>query len=887
MRLRHRRAKGPMRIDDRCFKSIFATVLVVGMVQAIAFGVARARFAGFDPEAPVGAGVPATTGGDPSSVPSLSAHPIAPNESINVDGRLDDSGWANAQGAAGFRVSHPDWGKSPSEPTVFKVAYDTDAVYFAIACAEDPSKIVSPLTRRDRLDDSDVVSVYIDPYNDKTTGYNFRVNPRGVQSDSYIYNDGESDPDWDAVWQAETYRDGEGWYAEMRIPFSSIRYRKDSHDWGLQVYRYMHNRGEDTAWALWPREQAGFVSRFGRLTNFNNVPAPRELEFLPYAVVRATDPSARGPEEIDGFENIGTDLKFGITSDLKLNATVQPDFGQVEADPATLNLSPFETFFEEKRPFFIEGNRFFETPSFDLFYSRRIGTGDENARIRYAAKLTGKTAGSVSLAMLAAATDVTQPGQTHNVLKSGEQQTGFFVARLGKEFAGGRNRVNLMQTAVLRAADRSDVGDLRSREAYTTGADFAFQTSDRAYSVNGTFVGSIIDREKVDGNPSASRTQYGTGGQISLNRNPAPIRGNVWGRWESDRLEINDLGYLQSPDEIASGAWVQWQYNPDGKSRHFNRGNLNFNFNKSWLYSARTGDDLQTGAPVWRTERWHRQWTSGNVNGWTQLRNYREIWGGVNIVGTGTQRYETRSTVLLASGRRAALKGGGPLIDEPFTYGGWIGGSTDTRKSLVGNLEASLYRDTARNVSTNVNTTMRWNASSAFHQEVSLGYGHRSDDTQHIENFENPGGGIGGVSYVFGKIRQRTLDLTLRSSLLFDRNQSLEVYAQPFLTVGDYRDARELVAPDSYKLRPYSAQGFDVNDSDFNYGSVNVNVVYRWEYRPGSTFYLVWTHSRFSYDERAGSANPAGFDTKVGSVRLFRNEPENVLLAKISYWLPV
>jgi hypothetical protein len=338
---------------------------------------------------------------------------------------------------------------------------------------------------------------------------------------------------------------------------------------------------------------------------------------------------------------------------------------------------------------------------------------------------------------------------------------------------------------------------------------------------------------------------------------------------------------------MSSGAWVQWQYNPDGKSKRFNRGNLNFNFNKSWLYASRTGHDLHTGEVAWHYGRGHRQWTSGNVNGWTQLRDYREVWGGVNIVGMGTQRYETRATVLLQNNRRVTIPGGGPLIDEPFTYGGWLGGSTDTRKTFVTSFEASQYRDTAKNVSTNATVGLRWNSSSSFQQQVDVNYGYRRDDTQHLDNYENPGGGIGGVSYVFGKIRQQTVDLTLRSSLLFSRNQSFEVYAQPFLTVGDYQEARELAEADSYELRPYAAEGFDVDDSDFRYGSVNLNLVYRWEYRPGSTFYLVWTHSRFSYEERAGAANPGSFDSKVGSVRMFSNEPENVLLAKISYWLPV
>jgi len=259
-----------------------------------------------------------------------------------------------------------------SEQTAFKVAFDQDAIYFAVACMEnDPSRITKSLSRRDSFSNSDLVSIYIDPYHDRTTGYNFRVNPLGVQQDSYIFNDGDRDDDWNAVWEAEATVDDEGWYAEFRIPFSAIRYRPSTSTWGLQIYRYMHGRGEDTAWITWDRETPGFVSRFGQITGLHDVPAPRQLEITPYAVVSATDPSVTGKEEIDNFENFGADVKYGVTADLTLNATVQPDFGQVEADPAVLNLSPYETQFQEKRPFFIEGNRFFQHRGFNMFYSRR------------------------------------------------------------------------------------------------------------------------------------------------------------------------------------------------------------------------------------------------------------------------------------------------------------------------------------------------------------------------------------------------------------------------------------------------------------------------------------------------------------------------------------
>lgn len=878
------------RSSARPLASVLNCACAFFLMAAAALGLASPAAASFASFVPTYGGTeesaPALTTGE---VPSIQAYPINGEGPVQIDGRLDDPAWKRAESGSSFRVFDPNRGATPSEPTVFKVAYDDDALYFAVACyEEDPSRISKKLSRRDRESDSDMVSVYIDPYGDRTTGYNFRVNPLGVQQDIYIYDDGEMDSDWDAVWQAETYQDREGWYAEFRIPFSSIRYRPDLSSWGLQVYRYMHGRGEDTAWVVWDRETPGFVSRFGRLEGIRNVPAPRQLELLPYGVVRATDPSSFGDEEVDRFQNIGADIRYGITANLALNATVQPDFGQVEADPATLNLSPFETFFEEKRPFFVEGSRFFQHPNFNLFYSRRIGTGEETARIRYAAKLTGKTAGGITLASLMASTDVTGEGQTHNLFKSGERASRYLVTRLGKEFQGGKHRVNLMQTAAWNSADRDVYGDRASREAYTTGLDFSMLFDDRHYQVAGSMVGSVVDPEPTHADPSYRPVKsYGTGGTLSFSKIGGTIRGGINGRWETDRLDLNDVGFLSAPDEISSYAWIRYNYNPDGKGGLLNRGNLELNGFGHWMYAARDGFDLHNGERVWSYGRGHIQNPSTHLSGWMQLRNFAEIWMGATFNPLGTQRYDTRNTVILADGSRRSIPGGGPLISEPRTYGGWIGGSTDTRKDLVFQLESNWFNDDARNASLNVDTGMRWNQSSAVHHDLSLGFNQRKDDTQHLANYENPGGGIGGVSYVYGDLRQKTVSLTLRTSLLFNRSQSLEIYAQPYLTVGNYLRARELVRADSYDLRAYSAEGFDIQDWDFRYAAVNLNAVYRYEYRPGSALFLVWTQSRNGYEQRGFFSEAGRFVPELDSEMLFRNEPENVFLAKMTYWFPI
>ncbi len=342
------------------------------LATLVAIAVPAAAFDSFVPNPQDRTLYPAHANGQQNERPWLDAKRVSAGE-IDVDGRLDEGVWATLPTGWGFVEHEPNRGDPASESTVFRVAYDDDAIYFGVACFErDPSLTSSTLSRRDNIDNSDIVSIYLDPYHDRTTGYNFRVNPDGSLADSYVFDDGNRDPDWNAVWEAETYRDQRGWSTEVRIPFAAIRYRPQQEmTWGLQIYRWMHGRGEDTGWANWDREAAGFVSRFGELRGLRNVPAARQLEITPYVVARSTNPDAgflgEGSGSLSDFQNFGADIKYGLTGDLTLNATFQPDFGQVEADPAVLNLGPFENFFAEQRPFFVEGANAFEHPNFNLF----------------------------------------------------------------------------------------------------------------------------------------------------------------------------------------------------------------------------------------------------------------------------------------------------------------------------------------------------------------------------------------------------------------------------------------------------------------------------------------------------------------------------------------
>lgn len=829
-----------------------------------------------------------------TTVPSIEALALD-GRSIELDGILDDDAWSEAQIGWGFRQADPDRGSPASVPTTFKVAYDQDAIYFAVACWEEDRRLISSyLSRRDQIQASDLISIYIDPYHDRTTGYNFRINPAGVQQDAYLFDNGSRDESWNAVWEAAVSHSEEGWFCEVRVPFSAIRFQPDDEEmtWGLQVYRWMHGRGEDTGWVLWDRDQNGFVSRWGKLTGLREVDNPRKLEILPYLVTRHTDPVAECPQDSwQNFQNFGADFKYGLTANLTLNATVQPDFGQVEADPATLNLSPFEVYYSEKRPFFVEGARFFQHPDFRMFYSRRIGTGDPNSRIRAAAKLTGKIGGDLSLAVLGATTDVAVPGKVHNPFVGGSRRAHFGLVRVGKEFAEGNHNINLMGTATLRDADSfagldyfGFAGERLLRDGYSGGMDFEMNFDDRMYRVRGSLVGTLVTPFENALDPALSREdRYGTGGRLEVRKTTGTWRGSLAGRWDNDKLDPNDMGFLSAPDEKIVAAWGGYYYNADGDESLFNNANINGEIYQSWIYAGNVGRDIETGEEVWRHGPGVQQGGGFYVSASGQFRSYHQAWINLGRYNKAYDKYATRGYGEGPDHQR------GPLIERPGWYALGFGAGSDWRKPL--SISSEFHHDIGDEGEryTSASAGLTWNMNQHFTHGLSFAWRHSRSADQWLYNTANDGSqtavtGIGGVDYVFAKLDQHTWDLTLRSNILFDRDRSLQLYLQPFLTQGDYRDASWLARAGSYDLRPY---GIDAAQHDFAYGAVNLNVVYRWEYRPGSTLFLVWTHKKSRYEERGSSPDPAGWDNDFDATYPFGTEPGNTFLAKFSYWFNI
>jgi hypothetical protein len=837
---------------------------------------------GFDPHGK-GPGYPECANGRLTHPPSLPAHRIEKGP-IRVDGILDEPDWIAAPAATGFTQFEPDRGGKPAEETVLKVVYDDDAIYFGIACCrENGTPITSSLARRDHIAGSDLIRLYLSPYHDMVTGYHFRINPDGVKEDYYNYGDLYHDVSWDAVWDAETSVDPDGWYAEIRIPFSSVRYREaDSMTWGLNLFQHIYSNGQRTAWSNWEREQQGFMSRSGTLTGIMGIRPPRQIEITPYFVGSVADAAAmraRGSsgEDWGRFGNAGADLKWGVTADLTLNGTFQPDFGQVEADPSQLNLSPYETFYEEKRPFFIEGAQFFEHPNFNMVYSRRIGTGSENSRIRFAGKLTGKAAGNVSTALLLAGTDETQEGKAHNPFRTGENRTLFAIGRFGKQWGGEMHSLHVMQTVVRRDPSSFAVA---TRNGYTTGADLEMNFRDRMYQLTGAMVGSVIDFLPDPASPDRDRSSlYGTGSRFQFSKTSGGWRYALTTRHQGDKLDLNDVGYISDPNHYAVQGWLQRVYNADNEAGGFiTSASGRAQYYRSWIYADRTFPDPQDSTrALWSYRRGHDLQTNWSCSGDLVTRN---CW-----VGYMSLEYVPEKTDLYATRRVPGTETRGPLLRLPGGYDASVGVSTDSRKAYTVSLDGDWYQDETGSRGMGSTLGFTWVESGRISHQVSSSVRFAHSEAQWIGNFENSEGAIGGVSYAFAPLDQRTWNVTLRSSILFTRDQSLEIYAQPFLTTGSYGRARELARPDSREYRPLA--GVEAADRDFAYGAANFNVVYRWEYRPGSTFYLVWTQSRSRFDTREDRPSGSEFDNAFGLDPLFRNQGENRVLLKLTYWIPV
>ncbi|MEN3336516.1 MAG: hypothetical protein V7647_192 [Acidobacteriota bacterium] len=809
--------------------------------------------------------------------------PVAPSATaIRVEAGPDDALWQTAQPITHFLQRDPKEGAEPSFRTEARVAYDSTALYIAVnAFDPEPQRIVGIRTRRDEESPSDWIGVVVDSFHDRRSGYEFAVNPAGVKQDAYWYNDTNNDPGWDAVWDVTVSRTAGGWRAEFRIPFSQLRYRpSDSATFGLAVIRKVGRLNETSTWPLLAKSASGYVSSFGDLTGLRLNQSPKRLEVVPYvvgnvktqpvehanALSKATDPAGSG----------GVDLKYALKSSLTLTGTINPDFGQVEADPAVVNLSAFETFFSERRPFFVEGSGIFQMDidcndgsCSGLFYSRRIGRSPRGSAsvpeggfssapaqttILGAGKLTGRL-GAFSIGALSAVTSeenaviVNGSDRTRQAI---EPMTGYNVIRARREFKN-QSSFGFMATATNRKLD--DATRFLPGQAYTGGADFDWRLN-RKYAVQGFFAGSDVrggvaaidelQRNNVHSfQRPDSRLRYdptrtslnGYGGSARITKiGGQRVRFFSSVGVKSPGFEINDLGFMQRADSRTMSNWVQVRYETPSKYLRSFRYNLN-----QWAGWNADGDRLQSG---------------GNVNAHVLFKNN---WGTGMGVTVNARSFDDRAT-----------RGGPGVYSNPRRVT-WGYVSSDERPAVAANVFMAAGGDSRGSTFLETGPSVSYRPSSFLKISEGVNFNRNYDDSQWIE--ESAG------HYVFGRIRQKTVGLQTRVNYTITPRLSIQIYAEPFVSAGKYSDFKALTngraAAYEQRYAPFAYSG----NPDFNYRSFRTTNVLRWEYKPGSTLFAVWQQGREATLDRGT------FDFSRDFHGVFSSAARNVFLVKWAYWL--
>jgi hypothetical protein len=863
----------------------------------------------------VGCLAPPAVAQQPAAAPARAAAPDVPQaaatrtaEAIRVDGALTDAAWQAATPITEFRQLDPQEGQPATERTEVRVLYDDQALYIG-ARMYDTRPVSARLGRRDmEMSASDWLTVILDSNHDHRTAVGFEVNPSGVRRDQTRSSDGEDDS-WDPVWEAETAVTDSGWVAEIRIPFSQMRFGTAAvQTWGMQVERQIARNQEFSVWSFTPRDQPGGIPRFGHLAGLERIPTGKRLEVLPYVVSRAENVE-RGAnpfrEEREYAADAGLDLKYRLTSNFTLDATVNPDFGQVEVDPAVLNLTAFETQFAERRPFFVEGSEIFRFGGDGTnlaFYSRRVGRRptlsppyDErdvpvNTRILGAMKLSGRTDGGWSIGVLDA---VTRRETARFRLPDGvngsqtaEPLTNFFVGRARRESRAGQTAVGGFVGAVNRDLDTDALSGALRSSAYSAGVDVFHQWAERTWTLNGFLAathvrgdeGAIIGTQRLPYHyfqrPDAAHLQLdsaltslsGFAGALSLNRR----FGRHWNA--SARLntispgyEVSDLGFQRRADRIDAEVGASFSETRPGRVLR--------------RYSA-YGTGLMEHNYDWQNIS-NRIFAGANaqfLNYWSAYLNL-----STSLAGTVDDR--------LTRGGPAARRSGFSSVNA--------GVSTDPRKRVIGSAGGFVQVDDAGGDQTELfaGLTLR----PAPHWEVSVGpaFNRTHAVAQYLMTVPDPAATeTYGARYVFAALDQTTVSLETRLNYTFTPALSLQVYVQPFIASGDFGAPKQLARPRTFDFEVYGedvgevvdgriypngqgedALSFAAPQADFNVRSLRGNAVLRWEWRPGSTLYVAWQQTR-------SASEPFGdFELRRDVDGLFAAQPDNVFLVKLSYWL--
>ncbi len=851
---------------------------------------------------------------------TLGAIKLEPGEGIEVDGRLDEELWGRAAFTSDFTQRSPNPGAPPTEHTEFSFVYTETALYVgARMYSQDPSKIRAIMSRRDDGGDSERLIINIDGYQNRRTYFSIAVTAAGSRLDWYTGEDAnnyrERDYSWNPVWSASAVIDSLGWTAEMRIPFSQLRFNEgDTFAFGVNINRYIPSKDEDVYWIEVPRDEAGWPSWFGDLEGIQGIRTRRPVELVPYVTGNATTTSSSLIDASDPFSSrsefdgrAGADLKMGIGPSLTLDATFNPDFGQVEADPAEVNLSAFPTFFPERRPFFVEGKELLEAEG--LFYSRRIGARPRggvdadyadyprNTTILTAGKLTGRTPGGLSVGALGAVTAEesasTFDATTGDFGKARVQPaTVWAAASLKQEFGPEASTVGISGTGVRRnLGTQDDLLFQMNREAYSGQADWNLRIDGGTYELRGLAAGSYIagTAEAIQQvqefsshyfqRPDADYVDYDTT-RTSLSGYRARLEFEresavhwLWGVGvgaESPGFDINDAGRLRKADRIEGEAQLQFRETQPGPT--FQEYSIQAEARSAWNYG------------------WIRQPGEIELGGRFTLLNF---WGfGAEF----DHRPRAQSDILTR---------GGPSMGTGRAYGVDGNLNSDRRKLTTFHLSGGYSWGELGDWGYEIGGNIEFKPGGALQLSLSPGYERQVESRQYVDVFDGGSAATFGQRYVFAFIDYSEVSARLRVNYAFTPDISLEAYAEPFAASGSYSDYGELEATGSRYLRVYGTDGTTIEESsgpapreitvtdgddtfsfereDFRALSFRSNVVFRWEWRPNSTLFFVWQMDRGD-DEAFTRPDPV----HPGDAWRSLAEPGQSFIAiKASYWLAI
>ena len=813
------------------------------------------------------------------SAVALRAHPL--EQDLNVDGALDEPAWRTAEIATGFRQLEPHEGAAASHETSVRVLYGSSHLYVGAVMTDDPNGIRRTLGRRDEINQADWFLISIDSYFDQKTAYTFGVNAAGVQFDGLERDQigqlswrSGVDASWDAIWASGVRILPDGWSVELRIPYSMLRFAEAGQQtWGIQFVRHISRLGETSEWPLVPRTQrVNLLAHYGRLEELNDVRPLRNIQFTPYTLTQMRvqeHVSEPGSGDFDGTADVGADLKVGVGSAVTLDLTVNPDFGQVEADPAVLNLTAFETFFDEQRPFFVEGTQIyqFSVGPGNLLYTRRVGA---NAPIVAATKLSGRTGRGLSFGFLGATTGhQLDPTRHYGVARVSQQ--------IGSYSSGG---------GILTAFNAPEAAGRRT--ALVGGSDWDLRFANNRYGVE-AFVAAAHRRHDTD--PENATT--GIAANAWLRKRQGAWTGFLGIDVFGDEFLVNDVGELPFTNFVGVLLSVDHELRGGRPVGPFQRATLNSFTIKDYTYDGLVDLGLSSEAMF-----------QGTLRGFQVLElavDVEDPFGGhdpheTRGLGPWARPFSAEASAEITTDIRRDWQLRPELTFHHQEGGGRAFGAEleaewnlGSRLSLMGELEGVWQKD-----------ILAWASNETFRLDGTTWSIAENDGLPAAPNpsfyrsFEDDGtlqAILDGVEpfqpdhyfvSVFGRRDTRSVDFTLRGTVTFRPNLSLQLYSQLFLARGRFDEFRILVEPDREERFPRFPKR-----NEFSFSSLQSNLVLRWEYRPGSTIFVVWTHGRRTDDAlnplAPWSASP--YHRSVGDqiARTFDQYPDNVFLIKLNY----